>query len=212
MPFHEVRFPTSISRDAHGGPERRTDIVVLGSGFEQRNSRWAESRRNYNVGYGVKSLDDLHAVVSFFEERRGQLHGFRFKDPADWQSCPPQQTPSASDQVIGTGDGITARFQLKKTYGTVYAPWSRFITKPVGESILLAVAGHARVAGVDYTVDATTGIVTFLTGRIPAAGEVVTAGFQFDVPVRFDTDKLEINVQGFRHGTIPHIPLVEIRL
>jgi uncharacterized protein (TIGR02217 family) len=103
--FHEVRFPTAISLGAQGGPERRTDIVTVGSGHEQRNARWAHSRRSWNAGYGVRSLDDLDLVVAFFEERRGRLYGFRWKDAADWKSCAPAATPSAADQTIGTGTG-----------------------------------------------------------------------------------------------------------
>ncbi len=125
IPFHEVRFPTAIAFGASGGPERRTDIVALGSGHEERNSRWADSRRRYNAGYGVKSLDDLHAVIAFFEERRGRLYGFRWKDRADWKSCAPGGTPAATDQAIGTGDGAMTAFQLVKTYGSVHAPWAR---------------------------------------------------------------------------------------
>ena len=112
MSFHEIRFPTAISRGATGGPERRTDIVALGSGHEERNSRWADSRRSYNAGYGIKTLDDLHAVIAFFEERRGRLYGFRWKDHADYRSGPPSATPMALDQQIGIGDGQTATFQL----------------------------------------------------------------------------------------------------
>ena len=210
--FHDIRFPTAISRASHGGPERRTDVVALGSGAEERNARWADSRRSYNAGYGVKSLDDLHAVVAFFEERRGRLHGFRWRDPLDWKSCPPQSAPSALDQAIGTGDGTTAAFQLVKTYGSSIAPWTRAIRKPVAGSVLIAVAGAAQVAGTAFTVDAATGTVLFLPGHVPASGAAITAGFEFDVPVRFDTDKLEISIQGFAHGAIPSIPIVEIRL
>lgn len=211
MSFHEIRFPTAISLGAHGGPERRTDIVVLGSGHEQRNTRWADSRRTYNAGYGVKTLDDLHAVVAFFEERRGRLHGFRFKDHADWRSGPPAQAPTMLDQSLGIGTGTQATFQLRKRYGSTFAPYDRAITKPVAGTVLVAVAGVARTAGLHFTLDATTGLLTFLAGHIPAAGANVTAGFEFDVPVRFDTDRLEINIQGFRHGAIPAIPLIEIR-
>ena len=212
MAFHEVRFPTEISRGAHGGPERRTDVVVLGSGHEERNSRWAHSRRSYNAGYGVKSLDDLYAVIAFFEERRGRLYGFRWRDLGDWKSCPPEQTPSALDQVIGTGDGTTTLFQLKKTYGALYAPWSREIRKPIDGSVLVAVAGAVQTPGTAFAADPTTGRIQFLAGHVPATGAAVTAGFAFDVPVRFDTDKLEVSLQGFRHGAIPNIPIVEIRL
>lgn len=212
MAFHETRFPTAISRNAQGGPERRTDVVVLGSGFEERNSRWADSRRSYNAGYGVKSLDDLHAVIAFFEERRGKLHAFRWRDPVDWKSCAPNATPDALDQVIGTGDGVRAAFQLTKTYGGSYAPWVRAISKPVNGSVKVAVAGSIKTAGTHFAVDHSTGVVTFLAGSIPANGVSVTAGYEFDVPVRFDADKLEISMTGFKAGAIPTIPIVEVRL
>lgn len=212
MSFHEVRFPTSVSLGAHGGPERRTEIVVLGSGHEQRNARWAESRRSYNAGYGMRSVTDLHAVIAFFEERRGRLHGFRFKDHTDWRSSPPEQSPTMLDQALGLGTGSKASFQLLKRYGSAHAPYDREIKKPVSGTILVAVAGSARTPGVHFDVDLTTGVITFRPGHIPASGTAVTAGFDFDVPVRFDTDKLEINLQGFRHGAIPVIPLVEIRV
>ena len=212
MSFHETRFPTGISRNAQGGPERRTDVVTLGSGFEERNSRWADSRRAFNAGYGVKSVDDLHAVIAFFEERRGRLHSFRWRDHSDWKSCAPSATPSQLDSAIGTGDGVIATFQLKKTYGSAFAPWTRIIKKPVAGTVKIAVAGAARVLGTDYAVDVSTGIVTFLAGHIPSTGQSVTAGFEFDVPVRFDSDKPEVNMTGFAHGAIPNIPIVEVRL
>lgn len=212
MGFHEVRFPTDISRNAHGGPERRTDVVVLGSGFEERNSRWADSRRSYNAGYGVKSLDDLDAVIVFFEERRGRLYGFRWKDHADWKSCVPSADPTPGDQRIGTGDGTTASFRLVKSYGAGVNAWTRGIAKPVAGSVRVAVNGSEAVEGADFTVDPTSGIVTFLPGKVPVSGAIVTSGFAFDVPVRFDSDKLEINLQGFRHGAIPSIPIIEVRL
>lgn len=210
MSFHEVRFPTAISLAASGGPERRTDIVVLGSGYEERNSRWADSRRRYDAGYGVKTLDELHAVLAFYEERRGALYGFRWKDLMDCKSCAPSQSPAAGDQAIGTGDGATAEFQLVKMYGGAHAPWQREIKKPVAGTVVIAVGGVPQTQGVDYTVDDTTGQVTFASAT--PLGAQVTAGFEFDVPVRFDTDRLEINVMGFKHGAIPSIPVVEVRL
>ena len=109
IPFHEVRFPTAIAFGATGGPERRTEIVALGSGHEERNGRWADSRRRYNAGYGVRSLDDLHAAVAFFEERRGRLYGFRWHDRIDGKSCAPSATPLPTDQAIGEGDGDSGR-------------------------------------------------------------------------------------------------------
>jgi uncharacterized protein (TIGR02217 family) len=212
MSFHELRFPTAISRGSQGGPERRTDVVVLGSGFEERNARWANSRRSYNVGYGVKSLDDLHSVIAFFEERRGKLYGFRWRDHMDWKSCPPQASPSMTDQTIGTGNGTVSVFQLKKTYGSVHTPWMRDIKKPVAGTVKVAVAGVAKIEGTQFTVGSATGLVQFLPGHVPATGQTVTAGFEFDVPVRFDTDKLEVSLAGFQQGAIPNIPIVEVRL
>lgn len=212
MAFHEVRFPTDISRGAVGGPERRTDVVVLGSGHEERNGRWADSRRSYNAGYGIKNLDDLYTVIAFFEERRGRLYGFRWRDHTDWKSCPPEQVPTALDQVIGFGDGATASFQLCKTYGSHHAPWIRLIKKPVKGSILVAIDGMLQEEDVSFTVDDRSGVISFRPDYVPAPGARVTAGFAFDVPVRFDTDKLEISLQGFRHGAIPTIPIVEIRI
>ena len=209
--FHEIRFPTAISFGATGGPERRTDIVALGSGHEERNQRWADSRRRYDAGYGLKTLDDLEAVVAFFEERRGQLHGFRWKDHADFKSCAANSVPSTDDQYLGTGDGATSTFQLTKRYGVSFSPWLREIRKPVAGTIFAAVDGVPQTEGVHFACDDTTGVMTFLPGSIPSMGAVVTAGFQFDVPVRFDTDRLEISLDGFRHGSIPSIPVVEIR-
>ncbi|RIA56759.1 DUF2460 domain-containing protein [Dichotomicrobium thermohalophilum] len=210
MAFHDVRFPPDISRGASGGPERRTEIVTLGSGHEERNQRWADSRRRYDAGYGIRSVDDLYAVIAFFEERRGRLHAFRWKDWADYKSCPPLQTPSATDQEIGNGDGHTDTFQLRKTYGSSFAPWSRTVTKPVAGTVLAAVDGIDQVEGADFSVDHAAGVVTFASP--PVNGARITAGFVFDVPVRFDTDRLAVSLEHFSHGHIPNIPIVEVRL
>jgi uncharacterized protein (TIGR02217 family) len=206
MSFDDVRFPPQISRGSTGGPERRTEIVVTGSGAEERNSRWADSRRRYNAGFGVKSLDDIHLVVAFFEERRGRLHGFRWKDHLDFTSGLPGAAVTATDQAIGTGDGVVTRFQLVKRYGTGLRDYLRSITKPVAGSVRIAVNGQ-EVTG--FTLDALTGVVTLAAAPVP--GATVTAGFAFDVPVRFDTDELRINLAQFAGGDIPDIPIVEIR-
>jgi len=121
--FHEVRFPTGIARGARGGPERLTQVVTLASGREVRNSRWAQSRRRYDAGFGIRTLDALAEVVAFFKERRGRLYGFRWRDRLDWKSCAPSATPAASDQQIGIGDGATRIFQLCKLYGGLHAPY-----------------------------------------------------------------------------------------
>jgi uncharacterized protein (TIGR02217 family) len=209
--FHEVLFPLDIALKSAGGPERRTEIVALGSGREERNARWAHSRRCYDAGYGVKTLEALSSVVAFFEERRGRLHGFRWRDRLDHSSASPGAAVTALDQMIGTGDGVGQVFQLTKRYGSVHAPYARPVSKPVAGSALVAVAGVAQAEGTAFTCDATTGLITFLAGHVPAADAAITAGFVFDVPVRFDTDFLEVDLSAFAAGAIPRIPLVEIK-
>lgn len=209
--FHEVLFPLDIALKSAGGPERRTEIVALGSGAEERNARWAHSRRRYDAGYGVKTFDALSAAVAFFEERRGRLYGFRWRDRLDNSSATPNGALSPTDQAIGVGDGANATFTLAKTYGGVYAPYQRLIAKPVPASVRVAVAGTEVAEGTAFTCDTTTGVITFLSGHVPALGAAVTAGFLFDVPVRFDTDYLEVDLSAFAAGAIPKIPVVEIR-
>jgi uncharacterized protein (TIGR02217 family) len=207
--FHEVRFPLRVALGASGGPVRRTDIVNLSNGREQRNQRWRDSRRSYDAGSGIRSLADLYAVLEFFEARRGQLYGFRFRDPLDWQSCAPSGAVTTQDQPIGIGDGETAAFQLTKTYQDTGGSWTRRIAKPVAGSVVLAVDGVA-VPQSAYAVDPATGIVTFAAGHVPAATALVQAGFEFDVPVRFDTDRIDVDLAHFDAGRIPTIPLTEI--
>jgi uncharacterized protein (TIGR02217 family) len=206
--FHEILFPLDVALGSRGGPMRRTDIVTLASGREHRNARFAHSRRRYDAGLGIRTLDALHAVLAFFEERRGQLYGFRFRDRVDWRSGPPSKAPTPFDQAIGTGDGVTTAFALKKTYGGAHAPYARPIAKPVAGSVRVAVAGLEKLLGPGFTCDLATGLVAFPTP--PAAGAPITAGFSFDVPVRFDTDELAIDLSAFEAGEVPRVPLVEV--
>ncbi len=207
MAFHEIRFPDNISRGARGGPERRTQIVEMASGDEERNASWTNSRRRYDAAYGIRRADDLSAVVAFFEARNGRLYGFRWKDWGDYKSCLPSGAPAATDQTIGTGDGTTTIFQLVKAYLSGAQSWIRTITKPVAGTVTVALDGIMQAAG--WTVDATTGQITFPTA--PTSGVAITAGFKFDVPVRFDTDRLDVTHDIERLGSITSIPLIEVR-
>ncbi|MDR3494078.1 MAG: DUF2460 domain-containing protein [Ancalomicrobiaceae bacterium] len=206
--FHEVVFPVGIALGSTGGPRRKTEIVTLGSGDERRNLRWADSRRHFDAGSGVRSFADLAEVVAFFEARRGRLYGFRFKDLLDDRSSTFGADPAPLDQPIGSGDGATTVFQLTKTYG---GTWARQISKPIAGTVRVAVAGEAKRFGSDFSVDAATGLVTFAPASVPAAGAAVTAGYEFHVPVRFDTDDLTVALSQFAAGHIPSIPLIEIR-
>ncbi len=209
--FHDIRFPAAVSFASSGGPERRTEIVTLASGAEERNTPWAHARRRYDAGLGIRTLDDLHAVLAFFEARRGQLYGFRWKDFADYRSGPPSAPVTMNDQIIGTGDGSTTVFALSKTYEAGAHAYTRPITKPVQGTVQLAVDGIAQQEGVDFILDTALGTVTF-PGAPPANGAVISAGFEFDVPVRFDTPFLNITLDGFNAGAVPAIPIVEVRL
>ena len=207
--FHEVRFPLRVALGTSGGPVRRTDIVSLSNGRENRNRRWQDARRHYDAGSGVRSLDDLYAVLTFFEARAGQFNGFRFRDPVDHKSCAPGGSISAVDQFLGGADGTTASFALVKRYADAGGETVRRIDKPVVGTVSVAVGGSA-VPAADYTVDHVAGTITFKPGKVPTSG-TVRAGFEFDVPVRFDTDRIDIDLAQFDAGRIPSIPLVEIK-
>jgi uncharacterized protein (TIGR02217 family) len=192
MAFHDVRFPDNISRGARGRPERRTQVVELASGDEEHNAGWANSRRRYDVAYGIRRADDLAAVVAFFEARNGRLHGFPHKDWADYKSGLPSQAVTATDQPIGTGNGAITSFTLLKRYTSGAQSWTRAIPKPVAGSVRLALNGVEQMLG--WSVDTTTGSVSFATAR--GAGVAITAGFEFDVPVRSDSDTLDVTSMG----------------
>jgi uncharacterized protein (TIGR02217 family) len=205
--FHEIRFPDNISRGARGGPERRTQVVELASGDEERNASWANSRRRYDVAYGIRRADDLAAVVAFFEARNRRLFGFRYKDWADYKSSLPSTPTAATDQQIGTGTGSLTTFPLSKRYTSGAQTWVRTIAKPVTGTVRIALGVVEQMSG--WTLDTTTGVVTFTTS--PGNGVIVRAGFEFDVPVRFDTDMLDVTLDIERLGSITSIPLLEIR-
>ena len=205
--FHNVSFPLRLARGAVGGPERSTEIFELGDGREVRNSAFAGSRRRWEVGSAIRSLDELAQITAFFEARRGRLHGFRFRDPADFKSCSPSSAPSPLDQLIGVGDGSTTTFQLSKAYGDVAASYTRPITKPVAASVRIAIGGSELVPTA-FTSDAATGKVTLVIA--PLAGVEVRAGFVFDTPARFDTDRLDVALDAFDAGRVVSLSLVEI--
>lgn len=210
MPFHEIRFPASLSFGALGGPERRTEIVTLANGFEERNSPWAHSRRRYDAGLGLRSLDDVGLLIAFFEARHGQLNGFRWKDWADFRSGPASRDVDSGDQLLAVGDEERDVFQLIKRYVSGEQDYARPITKPVAGSVRISVGGDEKQEGIDYAVDVTTGLVSF--AHPPDVGAEIRAGFEFDVPVRFDTDRIQTSMASFKAGEVPSVPVVEIRV
>ncbi|NCQ24264.1 MAG: TIGR02217 family protein [Rhodobacteraceae bacterium CG17_big_fil_post_rev_8_21_14_2_50_63_15] len=210
MGFHEVRFPASLSFGALGGPERLTDIVTLANGFEERNTPWAQSRRRYDAGMALRALDDVEVLIAFFEARQGQLYGFRWKDWSDYKSGGAKAAPDYRDQVIAAGDDARVAFQLIKTYRSGAQLAVRPIVKPVRGTVRIGLGTVEMQERVHYEVDATTGIVTF--AEPPNRDVPITAGYEFDVPVRFDTDRIQISLASFQAGEVPNVPVVEIRI
>ncbi len=210
MSFHEVRFPASLSFGSVGGPERRTDVVTLANGFEERNTPWAHSRRRYDAGLGMRSLDDVEVLISFFEARRGQMFGFRWKDWSDFKSSRASAEIAYDDQVIAVADGNTSEFPLVKTYRSGAFSYVRPIKKPVAGSVRVGVEQDELREAVDFEVDTASGLIRLST--TPAATMRITAGFEFDVPVRFDTDRIQTSVASFQAGDVPNVPVVEVRV
>lgn len=210
MGFHEVRFPANLSFGSVGGPERRTDIVTLANGHEERNTPWAHARRRYDAGVGLRSLDDIEVLLSFFEARRGQLHGFRWKDWSDFKSGTPSELVDFRDQVIGRGDGVRTEFPLKKTYLSGQERYERPICKPVEGTVRVGVTDAEQFENQHFQLDLEQGVVTLF--QAPGPEDFVTAGFEFDVPVRFDTDRIQTSVASFQAGDAPNVPVVELRV
>jgi uncharacterized protein (TIGR02217 family) len=210
MQFHDVRFPPSLSFGSVGGPQRQTDVVTLANGHEERNTPWAHSRRVYDAGLGMRSIDDLQLLIAFFEARLGQMYGFRWKDWADYTTGKTALQVAFDDQSIGYGDGVRAAFQLTKTYRSGAHSYRRPITKPVAGTVRVGVEQDELREGVEYEVDASTGIVTF--AHPPDPEMEIFAGFEFDVPVRFDTDRILISVESFQAGQVPDVPVIEVRV
>ena len=189
MSFHEVRFPEdNNSYGSRGGPGYRTSVVESDSGAEQRVGRWSAARHRYSID--LTSLDPSHLaeVKTFYIARRGAEIGFRLKDWTDFTSHPESPSfhdePGIADQecVPSQGTGTLTTFQLVKTYTSGPASEVRFIWKPVVDTVRIWVDGVEQMSG--WTVDTTTGVVTFTTA--PDIGDDIKASFEFDVPVRFD--------------------------
>ncbi len=203
--FDDVTFPLNIGRAAEVQPAFSTAIVTTASGHEQRNANWANARLRYDVGPGIRAEADVHLLLDFFRARHGAARGFRFRDPLDHSSNAMTASPRANDILIGTGDGRTTRFALLKTYGGAMGEVRR-ITRPLADSVRVALNGQAQTSG--WTL-AAGGWIVFATP--PVAGAAVTAGFLFDVPVRFETDRLDIAGHGPGAGELASVPLIEVR-
>jgi uncharacterized protein (TIGR02217 family) len=206
--FIESQFPPDISYGSSGGSGFKTTIFATEGGWEQRNVDWSMSKAEYDVSQAIKNIDDMNTLIQFFMAVRGKAYGFRFKDWGDYQIV---------NQQIGVGDGTTTQFQLVKTYTDPnnIMTFTRTIAKPVAGSITtLLVAGvpvPTSGTGLHYSLDTTTGIFTF--SAAPAATQpIVVSYIEFDVPVRFDTDKLNVKQEFWQTSSWESIKIVEIRL
>ena len=201
QPFDDVSYPLALGRDAAVSPEFSTTVAVTASGHERRNALWSDARLRYDVGPGVRSEKELASLLAFFRARHGPARGFRFRDPYDYSSSGMTDAPGAADQPLGTGDGATTRFQLAK----LYDEQRRTITRPREATIRISVDGTETSA---WTYDG-KGWVRF--DIAPPDGAELRAGFEFDVPVRFAEDRLDVSGAAFAAGEAPSVPLIEIR-
>lgn len=197
MSFVESQFPSDISFGAQGGATFSTDIVATFGGHEKRNINWSEARGRWNVAHGVRTEAQYATLIAFFRARKGRAVGFRFKDWSDFE---------VTGGNIGTGTGSQTVFQLRKQYIDGGVTVNRTITKPVAGTVTAYVNGSPT----SVTVDTTTGEITFSSA--PASGAVITADFEFDVPVRFDTDQMNLSLDSFQTGGWNDIPVVELRV
>jgi uncharacterized protein (TIGR02217 family) len=208
MAFDEIALPLRVDFGSGGGPAFSTEVVVIDSGYERRNQNWSQARRVYDARTGVRSAADVGTLLNFFHARVGRARGFRLKDWSDFTTASDGiSAPTWSDQTIGTGEGTTAVFQLYKNYISGPSSHQRVISKPVSGSVTIGVNGAQVATG--WSVDTTTGLITFASP--PAASRVITAGFQFDVPVRFDTDQLALTAENYV-AYKADIPIVEVRV
>jgi uncharacterized protein (TIGR02217 family) len=212
MSFHEVQFPEGVGKGSRGGPGFGTKITEVDSGATQRYQRKSTARHFYDARYGINTFADLSEVLTFYMARNGGAYGFRFKDWTDYASTADHTTfttaVAATDQLIGAGDGVTTQFQLRKSYTSGVGSYVRRIQKPVSGTVVCAINGTPTGA---FTVNTATGVVTFTTA--PTAGQSVTAGFRFDVPVIFGQsidDLFSVVADGFNAASLPSIPLVEL--
>jgi uncharacterized protein (TIGR02217 family) len=207
--YQDVQFPLRIAFGASVTSARKVEIIALASGREQRNLRLARSRRTYDAGTGVRSIQDLRTIMDFYEARRGPTSSFRFRDPIDNSSRSDGGGVQAGDQMIGTGDGIKARYALTKTYGLDIDAYVRVINRPVAASVKVSVNEIAS-SSADFVVDLQTGEFVFVPSKIPPLNATIRAGFEFDVEVRFASESLSANLTSFGAGEVPSIPLVEV--
>ena len=203
--FDDISYPLALGKDTGVSPEFSTSVAVTASGYERRSSHWSDARLRYDVGPGIRSEAELGVLLAFFRARRGAARGFRLQDPFDFSSAQMTGQPTALDQLLGIGDGATAVFDLVKTYGTGPEAQVRRITRPKAASLKVAVDG---VETGQFTLTDKGRIVL---DQAPAAGAQVTAGFLFDVPVRFAEDRLDVASATFATGEAPSVPLIEVR-
>lgn len=199
--FHDVRLPVDVERGAKGGPRFKTAIAELQSGFEKRNSDWSEQRCEYDISYGIGTKQAYILTLAFFYARRGRAFGFRFKDWADYQ---------ITGGVVGIGNGTNKKFQITKTYSDAGGSFVRTIYKPVAGTLNVYDNGVLKTLTTDYTIDYTTGIISFVTA--PVNTHAISVDVQFDVPVRFDTDAMDVSMEWVNAGQVSSIPLVELRI
>lgn len=202
MIIDNVRIPVWIEQGAKGGPMFNTQINRSQGGSDTSIILWQYPLHMYDIGYGISQKSEFSTILDFFYARRGRGYGFRFKDWSDFE---------ITAQQIGVGNGVLTTFQITKTYSDAVRSFSRKITRIEAGTALVYVNGVLRTLTTHYTINNDTGLITFQPGFIPAAAALVTVTCSFDVPVRFDNDRLDVELQVFDSGMINGIILSEVR-
>jgi uncharacterized protein (TIGR02217 family) len=203
--FDEINFPIEIGARAEVSASFSTQVITTLSGHERRNADWADAQLSFDVAPGIRSETELQTLIAFFRARMGPAIGFRFTDPLDHSSNGTAAPPTMNDQILGTGNGVSTVFPLVKHYGVAPGNQTRRITRPVAGSVVVAINGVATSA---WQL-AAKGVVQF--DIAPPAGAIISAGYLFDVPVRFADDRLDVGRATFAAGDIASVILVEIK-
>lgn len=213
MTFHDIELDRAYSYGSVITEQGNTAVIQLASGQEERIQRWNDTQLMANLGYAVKTYDDLTALLKFKRARGHRAHSFRFWNPLDY-STNAANTPNntstalvtAIDQVLGQGTGTLAAFQLIKRYVSGSQTVIKNITKPISDSVKIAWTNAGvdtiKTEGTHYNVNYTTGVVMFTPENIPTLNDQVRGGCQYNEEMRFETDDSGISIESFERGDV----------
>lgn len=205
MSFHDVRLPEQVEQGAAGGPTWSTLVITAAGGGERRNVNWSQARRTYDIASGLRTRADMATLLAFWHARQGRAFGFRFKDWSDFEM--PRQS-------IGSTNGSQAAFPIFKRYSSGGINHDRTITRPVSGTVRCWQNGTERTigaGGTQFQVNLATGVITLGATLAATSGQAVEVQCEFDVPVRFDMDDMDVELRTLFSQKWGSIRLIEVR-